>query len=339
MSVIPASAYSVDLRIEIQENGDNKVVGEYSLSWSDQLGLWMMGLLGDGREKLIESWIEEKLEIKITSFRLEDGYVTFSIENYSGKENRKGDTWYYTRDGLNEDACRRINIKKIFVIFPDGYILEFNKKLPANLRHLDDENLAMLYVEAKSTKGIYEAIKPLYSNVLGGAGPFMEIIDVKLIELVVTSPIPYSGLTEIGYYANFEKNAEELYTSLDYMVKHSERWAKEIYPVGQHIGKMVELKEEEIDLIYSMTSEYEMSSERRESLRQSLIDNLKEQRQSLNIIKSLTKGRPIIYETDSSEDKEITRKFDQVLKVGEKVASTSYKVVDDGLDNLKKEGT
>lgn len=338
MSVIPASAYSVELRIEIQENGDNKVFGEYSLSWSEQMGLWMMGLLGDEREKLIESWIEEELVIEITSFRLEDSYATFSIENYSGKVNRKDDTWYYTRDGLNEDACRKINIKKIFVIFPDGCILEFDKKLPAELRHLDDENLAMLYVEAKSTKGIYETIKPLYSNVLGGAGPFSEKIAVKLIELVVTSPIPYSYLTELEYYANFEKNAGGLYASLDYMMKHSERWAKEIYPVGQHIDKIVELKEEEIDLIHSMTSEYEMSSGKRESLRQSLIDNLEEQKQRLSSIKSLTKERPI-YETDSPEDKEITRKFNRVLKVGEKVASTSYKVVDDGLDNLKREGT
>lgn len=338
MSAIPASAYSVEVRIEIQENGDNKVFGEYSLSWSEQLGLWTMGLLGDGREKLIESWIEEELVIEITSFRLEDGYATFSIENYSGKVNRKDDTWYYTRDGLNEDACRKINIKKIFVIFPDGCILEFDKKLPAELRHLDDENLAMLYVEAKSTKGIYEAIKPLYSNVLGGAGPFLEKIEVKLIYLAVPDPSPYSYLKELEYYANFEEYARELYASLDYTMKHSERWATEIYPVGQNIGKMVELKEEEIDLIYSMTSEYEMSSERRESLRQSLIDNLKEQRQSLNIIKSFTKERPI-YETHSSEDKEITRKFNEVLKVGRKVASTSCKVVDDGLDNLKKEGT
>ena len=338
MSVIPASAYSVESRIEIQENGDNIVFGEYSLSWSDQLCLWMMGLLGDKREKLVESWIEEKLEIEITYFRLEDDYVTFSIENYSGKENRKDDTWYYTIDGLNEDTCREINIKKIFVIFPDGCILEFDKKLPANLRHLDDRNLAMLYVEAKSTKGIYEAIKPLYSNVIGGAEPFVEKVDVKLIRLITTDFIPYSYLTELKYYANFEKNAEELYTSLDYMMKHSERWATEIYPVGQHIDKMVELKEEEIDLIHSMTSEYEMSSEKRESLRQSLIDNLKEQRQRLSSIKSLTKGRPI-YETDSPEDKEITRKFNEVLKVGGKVASISYNVIDGGLDNLKEEGT
>jgi hypothetical protein len=146
-----------------------------------------------------------------------------------------------------------------------------------------------LYVEAKSTKGIYEAIELLYSNVLGGAGHFLEKIDVKLIELVVTSHIPYSYLTELEYYANFEKNAGGLYTALEYIPKHSKRWAGEIYPVGRHIGEMVELKEVEVNLIHSMTSDYEMSSENRESLKQELIDNLEEQRQLLVCIKSMTK--------------------------------------------------
>ena len=45
-------------------------------------------------------------------------------------------------------------------------------------------------------------------------------------------------------------------------------------------------------------------------------------------IKSMTKEKTI-YETDSPEDKEITRKFNDVLKVGRKVVSTSYDVVDD----------
>lgn len=331
LSVTPTSAFSVNsLKIEVQENGDNKVFGEYSLSWSDHLYLWIMGLLGDKKEKLIESKIEEKMDMELTSFRLKDDHATFSIKDYSGKVNRKDGTWYYTIDGLNEDACGKINIKKIFVIFPDGCILEFDKKLPANLRHLEDENLAMLYVEAKVTKGIYETIKPLYSDIRSGigAGPFLEKINVKLLKIVVTSPIPYSYLTELEYYANFEKHAGEFYTALDYMAKHGERWAKEIYPVGQHIDKMVELKEEEINLIHSMTSDYEVSSENRESLRQSLIDNLEEQRQLLVCIKSMTKEKTI-YETDSPEDKEITRKFNDVLKVGRKVVSTSYDVVDD----------
>lgn len=338
LSVTPTSAFSVnELKIEVQENGDNKVFGEYSLTWSDHLYLWIMGLLGDKKEKLIESKIEEKIDMKLTSFRLKDDHATFSIKDYSGKVNRKDGTWYYTIDGWNENVFSAADIKTVFVIFPDGYILEFDKKLPANLRHLEDENLAMLYVEAKVTKGIYESIKPLYCNLdLSGAGPFWEKINVKLIELVVTSPIPYSYLTELEYYANFEKHAEGLYTALDYMAKHGERWAKEIYPVGQHIDKMVELKEEEINLIHSMTSDYEMSSEKRELLRQSLIDNLEEQRQLLVCIKSMTKEKTI-YETDSPEDKEITRKFNEVLKVGRKVASTSYDVVDDGLNNLKEE--
>jgi hypothetical protein len=71
VSVIPANAFSVNsLKIEVQENGDNKVYGEYSLSLSDHLYLWMKGLLGDKKEKLIESKIEETFDMELTFFIL-----------------------------------------------------------------------------------------------------------------------------------------------------------------------------------------------------------------------------------------------------------------------------
>ncbi len=342
-TITAANAFSVnELKIEVQENGNNKVFGEYSLSWSDHLYLWIMGLLGDKKEKLIEPKIEETIDMELTSFRLNDNYATFSIKDYSGKVNRKDGTWYYTIDGLNEDVFRVAGIKTVFVIFPDGCILEFDKKLPANLRHLEDENLATLYLEAKITKGTYEAIYYQYeeSQIGKATGDFIAKIDMAFINMIATSPIPYSEFASlINLAKDFKTDMEEGHKILNNMRAVSYTWGEIL---GQRIGfsndvkNMAELKEEEINLIYSITSNDEISYESRESLKQELIDNLESQKELIPRIKG-SAFDVSVSETDSLNVKELKHYFNEIFKNTRKLADTDLKHVDYALINLKEE--
>ena len=157
-TITVASAFSVnELKIEVQENGDAITSAKYSLSWWETFLLWIRGIFGE-EGKQIESIIENQLGRDVSSFKIEkDGTASFVINDYTGTVDREDGIWYYTKFYLSDAACKEINLCTVFVIFPDGFIYRFDRELP-NVKHLEDENLATLYLEAKITKGIYEAI-------------------------------------------------------------------------------------------------------------------------------------------------------------------------------------
>jgi len=341
-TITATNAFSVnELKIEVQENGDAFTSVKYSLSWWESFLLWISGIFGKGGEQ-IEGIIENQLGREISSFKMEkNGKAFFIIEDYIGTVEREEGTWYYTKFYLSEDACERINLGAVFVIFPDGFIYEFDGELP-NIKHLEDENLATLYLEAKITKGIYEAIYCQYeeSQIGKAAGDFIAKIDMEFINMIATSPIPYSEfLSLINLAKDFKTDMEEYNKILDNMMAVSYTWGEIL---GQRIGfsndvkNMAELKEEEISLIYSITSNDEIRYESRESSKQELIDNLESQRELIVKIKG-SAFDVSVSGTDSSNVKEIKGYFNEIFKNTRKLADTDLKYVEQGLITLKEE--
>ncbi len=340
-TITAASAFSVnELKIEVQENGDAFTSVKYSLSWWETFLLWIRGIFGE-EGKQIESIIENQLGRDVSSFKIEkDGTASFVINDYTGTVEREEGIWYWTKFYLSEDACNKINLGAVFVIFPDGFIYEFDEKLP-NIKHLEDENLAKLYLEAKITKGIYEAIYCQYeaSQIGKAAGDFITKIDMTLINMIATSPIPYSEFLSLINLANdFKTDMEEYNKILDNMMAVSYAWGEIL---GQRIGfsndvkNMAELKEEEINLIYSITSNDEIRYESRESLKQELIDNLEIQKGVIVKIKG-SASDVSISGTDPLNVKEIKQYFNEIFKNTRKLADTDLKYVEQGLTTLKE---
>ena len=341
-TITAANAFSVnELKIEVQENGDAFTSVKYSLSWWESFLLWVSGIFGE-EGKQIEDIIENQLGRDISSFKIEkDGTASFVINDYTGTVDREEGTWYWTKFYLSEDACEKIDLCKVFVIFPDGFIYVFDGKLP-NIKHLEDENLAKLYLEAKITKGIYEAIYCQYeeSQIGKAAGDFIAKIDMEFINMIATSPIPYSEFLSLINLANdFKTDMEEYNKILDNMMAVSYAWGEIL---GHRIGfsndvkNMAELKEEEISLIYSITSDDEMSYESRESLKQKLIDNLESQKELIPKIKG-SAFDVSVSGTDSQDVKEIKEYFNEIFKNTRKLADTDLKYVEQGLAILKEE--
>jgi len=341
-TVTVTNAFSVnELKIEVQENGDAFTSVKYSLSLLESFLLWVSGIFGKEREQ-IEDSIENQLGKEISSFKIEkDGTASFIIDDYTGTVDREEGTWYWTKFYLKDEDCEKINLGTVYVIFPDGFIYEFDGKLP-NIKHLEDENLAKLYLEAKITKGIYEAINCQYeaSQIGKAAGDFIAKIDMEFINMIATSPIPYSEFLSLINLANdFKTDMEEYNKILDNMMAVSYTWGEIL---GQRIGfsndvkNMAELKEEEISLIYSITSNDEMSYESRESLKQKLIDNLESQKELIPKIKG-SAFDVSVSGTDSQDVKEIKEYFNEIFKNTRKLADTDLKYVEQGLITLKEE--
>ena len=340
------SAYSVDeLKIEVQNNRDAVVSAKYSLSLGDQFYLWIMGVLGDKdtTKNLIESEIESNLEKEVVSLEIsESGTVSFILKDYVWEVDREEGTWYSTKIRLNDTYCKKINLGTVFVIFPDGFIYTFDGELP-NIKHLEDENLAELYLEAKITKGIYEAICGQHEESQAGkaTGDFIAKIDMELIDMIVAAPIPsypdFLGLINLA--EDFKTAMGEYNKILDNMMAAMHTWGEIL---GHRIGfsndlkNMAELKEEEISLIYSITSNDEMSYESRESLKRKLIDNLESQKKLIPKIKGYASDVPIS-ETDSQDVKEIKQYFNEIFKNTRKLADIDLKCVEQGLITLKEE--
>ena len=332
------------LRIEVQENGDADFSAQYSLSWWEQFYLWIKEALGDrdATKNLIESKIESNLERKVESLRIsESGDASFILKDYVGKVDREEGTWYWTKFYLKDEDCEKINLGTVYVIFPDGFIYEFDGKLP-NIKHLENENLAKLYLEAKITKGIYEAIYCQYeaSQIGKVAGDFITKIDMTLINMIATSPIPYSEFGSLVSLAkDFKTDMGEYNKILDNAMVASHAWGEiRGHKIGfsNNVKNMAELKEEEISLIYSIISNDEISYESRESLKQKLIDNLESQKELIPKMKGSAYDVVSISETDSSNVKEIKAYFSKILKNTRKLADTDLKYVEQGLTALKK---
>jgi hypothetical protein len=341
-TVTVTNAFSVnELKIEVQENGDAFTSVKYSLSWLESFLLWVSGIFGKEREQ-IEDSIENLLGKEISAFKIEkDGTASFIIDDYTGTVDREEGTWYWTKFYLKDEDCEKINLGTVYVIFPDGFIYEFDGKLP-NIKHLEDENLAKLYLEAKSTKGIYEAIYCQYeeSQIGKAAGDFIAKIDMEFINMIATSPIPHSEFGSLINLANdFKTDMEEYNKILDNMMAVSYAWGEII---GHRIGfsndvkNMAELKEEEISLIYSITSDDEMSYESRESPKQELIDNLERQKELIPKIKG-SAFDVSVSKTDSQDVKEIKEYFNEIFKNTRKLADSDLKYVEQGLAILKEE--
>ncbi len=342
-TITAANTFSVnELKIEVQENGDAFTSVKYSLSWWESFLLWISGIFGKGGEQ-IEGIIENQLGREISSFKIEkDGTASFIIDEYTGTVDREYGIWYYTKFYLSEDACEKINLGEVFVIFPDGFIYEFDGKLP-NIKHLEDENLAKLYLEAKITKGIYEAIYCQYeeSQIGKAAGDFIAKIDMEFINMIATSPIPYSEFGSLVSLAkDFKTDMGEYNKILDNTMAASHAWGEiRGHKIGfsNNVKNMAELKEEEISLIYSIISNDEISYESRESLKQKLIDNLESQKELIPKMKGSAFDVVSISETDSSNVKEIKEYFSKILKNTRKLADTDLKYVEQGLAILKEE--
>jgi hypothetical protein len=212
-----------------------------------------------------------------------------------------------------------------------------------NIKHLEDENLATLYLEAKITKGIYEAIYCQYeeSQIGKAAGDFITKIDMTLINMIATSPIPYSEFGSLVSLAkDFKTDMGEYNKILDNMMAASYTWGEILgHKIGfsNDVKNMAELKEEEINLIYSITSNDEISYESRESLKQELIDNLEIQKGVIVKIKG-SASDVSISGTDPLNVKEIKEYFNEIFKNTRKLADTDLKYVEQGLTTLKGEG-
>ena len=343
-TITVASAFSVnELKIEVQENGDAITSAKYSLSWWESFLLWIRGIFGE-EGKQIESIIENQLGRDVSSFKIEkDGTASFVINDYTGTVDREDGIWYYTKFYLSDAACKEINLCTVFVIFPDGFIYRFDRELP-NVKHLEDENLAKLYLEAKITKGIYEAIYCQYeaSQIGKAAGDFIAKIDMEFINMIATSPIPYSEFGSLVSLAkDFKTDMGEYNKILDNTMAASHAWGEiRGHKIGfsNNVKTMAELKEEEISLIYSIISNDEISYESRESLKQKLIDNLESQKELIPKMKGSAYDVVSISETDSSNVKEIKEYFSKILKNTRKLADTDLKYVEQGLTTLKGEG-
>nr|QNO52348.1 hypothetical protein CJELADDK_00027 [Methanosarcinales archaeon ANME-1 ERB6] len=346
LSVTPTSAFSVnELKIEVQENGNANCYAEYALSWLEKIQIWVLGVLGDKEaiKKLIESKIELNLEREVESVRIsESGDASFILKDYVGKVDRKEGTWYWTKIWLDKSNCSKINLGSVEMIFQDGFIYRFDGELP-NVKHLEDENLAKLYLEAKITKGIYEAIYCQYeeSQIGKAAGDFVAKIDMEFINMLATSPVPHSEFWSlINLAKDFKTDMEEYNKILDNMAAVSYTWGEILgqrIGFNQHVKNMAELKEEEISLIYSITSNDEMSYESRESLKQELIDNLESQKELIVKIKG-SAFDVSISGTDSQDVKEIKEYFNGIFKNTGKLADTDLRYVEQCLTTLKEEG-
>ncbi len=126
---------------------------------------------------------------------------------------------------------------------------------------------------------------------------------------------------------------------LENMMGASYTWGEII---GQRIGfsndlkNMVALKEEEINLIYSITSDDEMSYESRESLKLKLIDNLESQKELIPKIRG-SAFDVSVSETDSPNVKEIREYFNEIFRNTRKLADTDLEYVEEGLITLREE--
>ena len=339
------------LRIEVQKDGDADFSAQYSLSRWEQFYLWIKGALGDrdATKNHIESKIESNLERGVESLEIsEDGRASFVLKDYVGKVERNEGTWYWTKIYLSEDACEKINLGTVSVIFPDGFIYEFDGKLP-NIKHLGDKNLAKLYLEAKYTKEIYKNIKPLYFQngyCMKGSGKFLEKIYLELGKSIVASPIPYSEFADlINLAKDIKGTMEQYHETLDYMVEicelSGERFSPEVRSsylptIGWDIKDMVELKEEEINLIYSITTDPEKNDELRKSLIEKLIENLEKQKEKIVLIKGSAYDI-YISETDSSGVKKAKEYINGIFKNARDLANTDLKYVGQCLTTLKEE--
>ena len=351
-TITVANAFSVnELKIEVQENGDAFASVKYSLSWWESFLLWISGIFGKEGEQ-IEGIIEKQLGRDISSFKIEkDGTASFIIDEYTGTVDREEGTWYWTKFYLSDAACEKINLGEVFVIFPDGFIYEFDGKLP-NVKHLEDGELAKLYklyLEAKYAKEIYKAIAPLYFQngyCMKGSGKFLEKIYLELGQSIATSPIPYSEFADlINLAKDIKGTMAQYHETLDYMAEicilAGERFSPEfrssyLPTIGWDIKDMVELKEEEINLIYSITSDPEKSDELRESLIEKLIENLEKQKEEIVLIKGSAYDI-YISETDSPGVKKAKEYINGILKNARDLANTDLKYVEQGLITPKEE--
>ena len=346
-TITAANAFSVnELKIEVQDNGDANCYVKYSLSWLEKIQIWVLGVLGDkdATKNLIASKIETDLERGVESLEIsESGDASFILKDYVGKVERKEGTWYWTKIWLDKSNCSKINLGSVEMIFPDGFIYRFDGEL-LNVKHLEDENLAKLYLEAKITKGIYEAIYCQYeaSQIGKAAGDFIAKIDMEFINMIATSPIPYSEFGSLVSLAkDFKTDMGEYNKILDNTMAASHAWGEiRGHKIGfsNNVKTMAELKEEEISLIYSIISNDEISYESRESLKQKLIDNLESQKELIPKMKGSAYDVVSISETDSSNVKEIKEYFSKILKNTRKLADTDLKYVEQGLTTLKGEG-
>lgn len=343
LSTISASAYSIDeCKIKIQESGGNTVTCEYTLSWWDKVLLWIKGVLGENKEKELEKIIENELEVELTSFTVGDD-LEFSIKEYSGKVSREGGTWYYTTDGLKESAFKRINLERVYVIFPDGFIMDYEDKLPANLKHLEDENLAMLYSEAKSAKGIYEALYQQYkkeTNIVKIPEEFVAKIDLELIKMVATSPFstkyPLLEFQSLLNLATGVKSGMREYNNiLDNIAETGFEWGKqEPYQLKDKLKEMSELKEKEANLIRKITSSFQEDQEFRKKNKQKLINNLESQKEVLKDIK----GYAIelhISEDDPQKLKELKKSVNEIIRKTRELTILEQEYIKQGLKKLK----
>lgn len=262
-----ACAFSVNsLEIEVQKNGDAITSSKYSLSLWESFLLWIRGIFGE-EGKQIEGIIENQLGREISSFKMEkDGTVSFIIDNYTGTVDREEGTWYWTKFYLSEDACKKINLGTVSVTFPDGFFYEFDRKLP-NIKHLENEDFAELYLEARYRNEVYNRMAPLYfastyqkemSNIFSQA---MMWEGFKIGIQVISAYIPAGKLViveEIMSMTASSKLSMEAESYAKQLAESQIRWIM-LQPLnnaklGVYMNDMSKLTEDESDLISSLVS-------------------------------------------------------------------------------------
>jgi len=270
LSVSPANAFSVNsLKIEVQENGDANCYAKYALSWLEKIQIWAVGVLGDkdSTKNHIESKIESNLEREVESLRIsESGDASFILKDYVGKVDRKEGTWYWTKIWVDKSNCSKINLGSVEMIFPDGFIYRFDGELP-NIKHLENEDFAELYLEARYQNEVYNRMAPLYfastyqkemSNIFSQA---MMWEGFKIGIRVISAYIPagkFVIVEEIMSMTTSSKLSMEADSYAKQLTESQIRWIM-LQPLnnaklGVYMNDMGKLTEEEFALISSLVS-------------------------------------------------------------------------------------
>ena len=283
------------LRIEVQEDGDADFSAQYSLPWWEQFYLWIKGALGDrdATKNLIESKIESNLEREVESLEIsEDGDASFVLKDYVGKVERNEGTWYWTKIYLSEGACERINLGTVSVTFPDGFFYEFDGKLP-NIKHLENDDFAELYLEARYRSEVYNRMAPLYLH----STYQKEMVDIFTKSMmwegfeigihVISTYIPagkfvvVKGIMDITASSKLKEKednfAKQLAESNIKFIQMSLLNNAKLYP---HFQNMSKLAEEECNSIKSIVSNPDGYKQNLKSLE----ENLEEQKDELKAL-------------------------------------------------------
>ena len=290
------NAFSIDeLTIQVQANGDAKVTAKYSLTWWESILIWFYGIFGKKGEKL-KSYIENALGREICDFNMNGDTVTFTVKDYVGKSG----SWYWTKLYLTDETCKRINLKKVYVVFPDGFIYEFNGCLP-NIWHLDDQKLAKSYVEAKALKLTYENVWILYSadyywnstwdEIYSFASSVGKTIGESIVSSILLSPLgKYTLILDIKGIADTLNDTK---TWRMPAVRTASLTVVGTLNLDENFKEMYKLKEREVDLIYNIVSNPKDNQKEISKL----IDNLKKQKVVLSYIEEKNKDWSVVIDS------------------------------------------